>query len=50
MIGQFNANADDFKQQFPGQQTSAPLNHLQNFEQNELYKAKTGNIAQAAMP
>lgn len=28
MIGQFNNNADDFKQNFPGQKTSAPLTHL----------------------
>ena len=31
MISQFNNNADDFKNQFPGQKTSAALGHLNNY-------------------
>lgn len=39
MIGKFNSNADEFKQQFPGAETSVPLNHLRDFESHEIYKA-----------
>ena len=32
MIQKFNLNANQFKQQFPGHQASAPHTHLENFE------------------
>lgn len=32
MISKFNVDAQGFKQNFPGQQTSAPNKHLENFE------------------
>ena len=39
MISKFNVNANQFKQQFPGHQASAPHTHLEGFEKYEIAKA-----------